>query len=272
MALFNKVYVIPHDIYLELRGDHEDIILKDESFSYTNLLETLDDKNYPTNFRKLLIYVKLFLLFPYIQYDPHNPYSFEEEFTMRIGQVYTLFDMYSQGNKYTLDFVYRQIEDLISLLGQEKLNIEFIDREEFDKICIKESEEQFVRPIRSIDRNDPDLQEIVVPVFHLFTEYQKSEATKIVGEPIEVIKEDINKFLLICELGIIDLLDSSWGWAGKFEKDGTIQSLWTNEAAFARLISTLFEFNNRTIMLQTQIPWIVLPWFFYKTVINLNKN
>jgi hypothetical protein len=25
-------------------------------------------------------------------------------------------------------------------------------------------------------------------------------------------------------------------------------------------------------MLQTQIPWIVLPWFFYKTVINLNKN
>lgn len=35
---------------------------------------------------------------------------------------------------------------------------------------------------------------------------------------------------------------------------------------------TLFEFNERTIMLQTQIPWIVLPWFFYKTVINLNKN
>ena len=33
----------------------------------------------------------------------------------------------------------------------------------------------------------------------------------------------------------------------------------------------LFEFNNRTIMLQSQIPWLVLPWFFYSTLINLNK-
>ena len=33
----------------------------------------------------------------------------------------------------------------------------------------------------------------------------------------------------------------------------------------------LFEFNSRTIMLQTQIPWMILPWFFYRTLINLNK-
>ena len=34
----------------------------------------------------------------------------------------------------------------------------------------------------------------------------------------------------------------------------------------------LFEFNNRTIMLQSQMPWLMLPWFFYMTLINLNKS
>ena len=33
----------------------------------------------------------------------------------------------------------------------------------------------------------------------------------------------------------------------------------------------LFEFNDRTIMLQSQIPWIILPWFFYRILINLNR-
>ena len=33
----------------------------------------------------------------------------------------------------------------------------------------------------------------------------------------------------------------------------------------------LFEFNDRTIMLQSQIPWMILPWFLYSTLINLNK-
>ena len=33
----------------------------------------------------------------------------------------------------------------------------------------------------------------------------------------------------------------------------------------------LFEFNERTIMLQSQMPWMILPWFFYRTLINLNK-
>ncbi len=33
----------------------------------------------------------------------------------------------------------------------------------------------------------------------------------------------------------------------------------------------LFEFNERTIMLQSQIPWMILPWFFYRTLINLNN-
>ena len=34
----------------------------------------------------------------------------------------------------------------------------------------------------------------------------------------------------------------------------------------------LFEFNDRTIMLQSQMPWLILPWFFYRTLINLNKT
>ena len=34
----------------------------------------------------------------------------------------------------------------------------------------------------------------------------------------------------------------------------------------------LFEFNDRTIMLQPQMPWLILPWFFYITLINLNKS
>ena len=34
----------------------------------------------------------------------------------------------------------------------------------------------------------------------------------------------------------------------------------------------LFEFNDRTIMLQSQMPWLILPWFFYKTLINLNNS
>ena len=34
----------------------------------------------------------------------------------------------------------------------------------------------------------------------------------------------------------------------------------------------LFEFNDRTIMLQSQMPWLILPWFFYMTLINLNKS
>ena len=33
----------------------------------------------------------------------------------------------------------------------------------------------------------------------------------------------------------------------------------------------LFEFNDRSIMLQSQIPWLIIPWFFYKTIINLNN-
>ena len=35
---------------------------------------------------------------------------------------------------------------------------------------------------------------------------------------------------------------------------------------------TLFEFNDRTIKLQSQVPWMILPWFFYRTLINLNKS
>jgi hypothetical protein len=34
----------------------------------------------------------------------------------------------------------------------------------------------------------------------------------------------------------------------------------------------LLEFNNRSLMLQTQIPWIVLPAVIYMTVILLNKK
>ncbi len=34
----------------------------------------------------------------------------------------------------------------------------------------------------------------------------------------------------------------------------------------------LFEFNNRTLMLQSQIPWLILPAFIYKAVIALNKK
>ena len=33
----------------------------------------------------------------------------------------------------------------------------------------------------------------------------------------------------------------------------------------------LFEFNDRSIMLQSQMPWLILPWFFYRTIINLNN-
>ena len=33
----------------------------------------------------------------------------------------------------------------------------------------------------------------------------------------------------------------------------------------------LFEYNDRTIMLQSQMPWLILPWLFYRTLINLNK-
>ena len=34
----------------------------------------------------------------------------------------------------------------------------------------------------------------------------------------------------------------------------------------------ILEFNNRSLMLQTQIPWIILPALIYKTVIYLNKK
>jgi hypothetical protein len=32
----------------------------------------------------------------------------------------------------------------------------------------------------------------------------------------------------------------------------------------------LLEFNNRTLMLQSQIPWLLLPALIYKTVIKIN--
>ena len=34
---------------------------------------------------------------------------------------------------------------------------------------------------------------------------------------------------------------------------------------------TLFEFNDRTIMLQSQMPWLIMPWIFYRILINLNN-
>lgn len=34
----------------------------------------------------------------------------------------------------------------------------------------------------------------------------------------------------------------------------------------------LFEFNERSLMLQTQIPWLILPALIYKTVIFMNKK
>ena len=33
----------------------------------------------------------------------------------------------------------------------------------------------------------------------------------------------------------------------------------------------IFEFNDRSIMLQSQMPWLILPWFFYRAIINLNN-
>jgi hypothetical protein len=34
----------------------------------------------------------------------------------------------------------------------------------------------------------------------------------------------------------------------------------------------LFEFNNRTLMLQTQIPWLILPAIIYAIIIKINKK
>ena len=34
----------------------------------------------------------------------------------------------------------------------------------------------------------------------------------------------------------------------------------------------LLEFNNRTLMLQSQIPWLLLPALIYKTVIQINNS
>jgi hypothetical protein len=34
----------------------------------------------------------------------------------------------------------------------------------------------------------------------------------------------------------------------------------------------LFEYNGRSLMLQSQIPWIILPALIYKTLIILNKK
>ena len=34
----------------------------------------------------------------------------------------------------------------------------------------------------------------------------------------------------------------------------------------------LFEFNNRTLMLQTQIPWLILPAIIYGIIIKINKK
>lgn len=34
----------------------------------------------------------------------------------------------------------------------------------------------------------------------------------------------------------------------------------------------LFEFNGRTVMFQTQLPWLILPPILYLTVIKLNKK
>ena len=33
----------------------------------------------------------------------------------------------------------------------------------------------------------------------------------------------------------------------------------------------LFEFNDRTITLQSQMPWLIMPCIFYRTLINLNN-
>jgi hypothetical protein len=34
----------------------------------------------------------------------------------------------------------------------------------------------------------------------------------------------------------------------------------------------LFEFNDRTLMLQSQIPWLILPALIYRTVIKINNS
>ena len=34
----------------------------------------------------------------------------------------------------------------------------------------------------------------------------------------------------------------------------------------------LFEFNGRSVMLQSQVPWLILPFFIYKAVIVMNKE
>lgn len=34
----------------------------------------------------------------------------------------------------------------------------------------------------------------------------------------------------------------------------------------------LFEFNNRTLMLQSQLPWLILPAMIYLIVLKINKN
>jgi len=34
----------------------------------------------------------------------------------------------------------------------------------------------------------------------------------------------------------------------------------------------LFEFNDRTLMLQSQIPWLILPALIYVLVIKISNN
>lgn len=232
MALFTKIQVIPHDLYLELKGNYEGISFSDDS--YYEIERILKEDKNPVGTMELILKIKRFVSFPYIQYDPENP-SYLDELMIRVGQVHSLFDQFSEGNQHLIAYISSLMnKSLTAIIENVDEAIDFVSREAFKRDF--ES--------KGIDDNQR-------PLFHYKIIFPINSFIENIENQIAEFKSDIDLFHVIEKLGLVNYLSSNWALLKNY--NGKPAPLGDNETHFAKVLHRLFGFKGTCDTVRTYL-------------------
>lgn len=237
MAFITTLEVIPYSIYERISDGYEDVTFI-SSADFGGYLDALLSKPYPPDFKPILIYLKHYLTFPYVQRIADIPFSFEEEFIQRVGTFFSYIDAYSEGYTHSMQFLVDQIKEVVDNVKNQKINLRFLTTEEFDERTVKVTTN--TKLFAHIHPDNDGYEEVVVREFILHDSLQKSTGIGLFEEVVDQILNEKDRLLILHEMGVIHHLADTWGWVGTKNFEGNIESVDTNHTRLAKLLCEVF--------------------------------
>src|SRR5690606_29300992 len=232
MAFITTLEVIPYSIYEKISKGYEDATVVN-SDDFEGYLDAILSEPYPPDLSSVLFCLKHYLTFHYVLRIPDIQFSFEEEFILRVGTFFSYIDAYSEGYTYSMSFLVDQIKEVVENLKNLKIDLRFLTQEEFDERLVTVSHKKYSAQRHE---NEGNLAEVVIPEYQLYSSIQKSTGIGLFEEEIVEIHNQKDKFLILYELGVIDYIAKEWGWIGKKDFKGNIETLDTNHTDFGKLL------------------------------------